>query len=150
LPASRLDWNDQTQWLIQGQQKENKMYDQEITASQLKADRFPFPCEGDITLAVRNKNYSGGPVMLHIVMKPGSVIPAHLHEGVSEALYVVEGEFINEGKTHRPGTSLHVRAGKQHGPHSTEKGCTLLLLWTDKAATQDANLNDFVIAKKAA
>ena len=126
------------------------MYDQEITASQLKADRFPFPCKGDITLAVRNTNYARGPVMLHIVMKPGSVIPAHLHEGVSEALYVVEGEFINEGKKHLPGTSLHVRAGKQHGPHSTEKGCTLLLLWTDKAATQDANLNDFVIAKKAA
>jgi hypothetical protein len=59
------------------------MYDQEIPASQIKADRFPFPCEGDITLAFRNKNYALGPVMLHIVMKPGSVIPAHLHEGVS-------------------------------------------------------------------
>jgi len=62
---------------------------------------------------------------------------------------VVDGEFVNEGKKHLPGTSLHVRAGKPHGPHSTEKGCTLLLLWTDKAATQDANLNDFVIAKTA-
>ena len=126
------------------------MYDQEITASQLKADRFPFPCKGDITLVVRNTNYARGPVMLHIVMKPGSVIPAHLHEGMSEALYVVEGEFINERKKHLPGTSLHVRAGKQHGPHSTEKGCTLLVLWTDSVATQDANLNDFVIEKKAA
>ena len=141
--------NDQTQWFIQRQERDNNMYDQEIPVSQVKADRFPFPCEGDITLAVRNKNYALGPVMLHIVMKPGSVIPAHLHEGVSEALYVVEGEFINEGKKYLPGTSLHVRAGKQHGPHSTEKGCKLLLLWTDKAATQDANLNDFVIAKTA-
>jgi quercetin dioxygenase-like cupin family protein len=138
-----------TQLFTKGQKKENRMYDQEIPASQVKADRVPFPCEGDITLAVRNKNYAHGPVMLHIVMKPGSVIPAHLHEGVSEALYVVEGEFINEGKKHLPGTSLHVRAGKPHGPHSTEKGCTLLLLWTDKAATQDANLSDFVIAKTA-
>jgi hypothetical protein len=52
------------------------MYNQEILASQVKADRFPFPCEGDITLAVRNKNYALGPVMLQLVMKPGSAIPA--------------------------------------------------------------------------
>jgi quercetin dioxygenase-like cupin family protein len=125
------------------------MYDQEILASQVKADRFPFPCEGDITLAVHNKNYALGPVMVHLVMKPGSVIPAHLHQGMAEALYVVEGEFINEGKQYLPGTSLHVKAGKPHGPHSTKNGCTVLVLWTDKAATQDANLSDFEIAKAA-
>jgi hypothetical protein len=32
------------------------MFDQEILASQVTADRFPFPCEGTITLAVRNKD----------------------------------------------------------------------------------------------
>ena len=125
------------------------MYDQEIPASQVKADRFPFPSEGDITLAVRNKNYALGPVMVHIVMKPGSVIPAHKHEKMAEALYVMEGDFINEGKEYQPGTSLHVKADKQHGPHSTKKGCSLLILWTDKAATQDADLSDFLIAKHA-
>jgi mannose-6-phosphate isomerase-like protein (cupin superfamily) len=126
------------------------MFDQEILASQVKSDRFPFPSEGDITLAVRNKNYSLGPVMLHLVMTPGSVIPAHLHEGVAEVLYVLEGDFINEGKQHEPGTSLHVKAGKLHGPHSTEKGCKLLVLWTDKAATEEANLDDFKVSQKAA
>ena len=125
------------------------MYDQEIPASQVKADRFPFPSEGDITLAVRNKNFALGPVMVHIVMKSGSVIPPHKHEKLAEALYVVEGDFINEGKEYLPGTSLHVKAGKQHGPHSTKNGCSLLVLWTDKAATQDADLSDFVIAKGA-
>jgi hypothetical protein len=29
------------------------MFDQEILVSQVKADRFPFPCEGDVTLTVR-------------------------------------------------------------------------------------------------
>lgn len=119
------------------------MFDQEIVTSQVKSDRFPFPCEGEITLAVRNKNYALGPVMLHLVMKPGSVIPAHLHHGVAEVLYVVEGDFINEGKPHLPGTSLHAKAGKLHGPHTTKNGCQLLVLWTDKAATADANLDDF-------
>ena len=125
------------------------MYDQEIPAAQVKADRFPFPSEGEITIAVRNKDYALGPVMVHIVMKPGSTIPAHKHEGMSEAMYVVEGEFINEGKVYLPGTSLHVKAGKQHGPHSTKKGCTVLVLWTDKSATGDADLTDFVITQHA-
>ena len=125
------------------------MFDQEVFASQIKGDRFPFPCEGEITLAVRNKNYSLGPVMLHLVMKAGSVIPAHIHEGVAEVLYVLEGDFINEGTQYLPGTSLHVKAGKPHGPHSTEKGCSVLVLWTDKAATQDANLGDFELAEAA-
>ena len=123
------------------------MFDQEVFASQIKADRFPFPSEGEITLAVRNANYALGPVMLHLVMKPGSVIPAHIHDGVAEVLYVVEGNFINEGKPYPAGTSLHVKAGKEHGPHSTETGCTLLVLWTDKAATQGANLGDFKLAE---
>ena len=126
------------------------MFDQEILASQVKADRFPFPCEGDISLAVRNKNYALGPVMLHLDMSPGSVIPAHTHEGVAEVLYVIEGDFINEGKQHQPGTSLHVKAGTPHGPHSTEKGCKILVLWSDKAATYDANLDDFHVYKTAA
>ena len=91
------------------------MYDQEIQASQVKADRFPFLCEGDITLAIRNKNYALGPVMLHLFMKSGSVIPAHSHRGMAETPYVIEGDFINEGKQYLPGASLHVRAGKPHG-----------------------------------
>src|SRR6516165_12620654 len=64
------------------------MVDQEVIDSQLKADRFPFPSEGDITLRVRNANYTLGPVMLHLGMSPGAVIPAHLHKGMAEALYV--------------------------------------------------------------
>ena len=79
------------------------MVDQEVLDSQLKTDRFPFPSEGDITLKV------------------GAVIPAHLHKGMAEALYVVEGDFTNEGKQYPAGTSLHFKAGKAHGPHSTRK-----------------------------
>ena len=126
------------------------MFDQEILASQVKADSFPFPSEGTITLAVRNKNYALGPVMLHLEMSPGSVIPAHAHEDVAEVLYVMEGDFINEGKQYLAGTSLHVKAGKAHGPHSTMNGCKILVLWTDKAATQDANLDDFKVYQAAA
>jgi quercetin dioxygenase-like cupin family protein len=125
------------------------MYDQELVASQVQAVQFPFAHDGDITVAIRNTNYAQGPVMIDLVMKPGSVIPAHVHEGMAEGLYVLEGDFVNEGKHHLPGTSLHVKAGEQHGPHTTERGCKVLLLWTAGAASQDANLGDFKVPQAA-
>jgi quercetin dioxygenase-like cupin family protein len=126
------------------------MVDQEVVGSQLKEDNFPFPSEGDITLAVRNANYTLGPVMLHIDMKPGAVIPAHLHNGMAEALYVVEGDFTNEGKQYQAGTSLHFKAGNAHGPHATNNGCRLLVLWTERTSHESADLSDFTLASKAA
>jgi redox-sensitive bicupin YhaK (pirin superfamily) len=128
---------------------ESIMVDQEVLRSQLKQDRFPFPSEGDIALAVRNANYTLGPVMLHIDMKPGAVIPAHLHNGMAEALYVVEGDFNNEGKQYQAGTSLHFKAGNAHGPHATKNGCRLLVLWTERTSHESADLSDFTLASKA-
>ena len=122
--------------------------DQEVLSSQVKAERFPFPCKGDITLAVRNASYALGPVMLHLQMTPGSTIPAHRHDGVVEVLTVLEGDFTNDGKEYEAGTSLHVKAGKVHGPHTTKNGCKVLVLWTDRASTQDANLSDFIVTEK--
>ena len=126
------------------------MVDQEVFGSQLKTDRFPFPSDGDVTLAVRNADYTLGPVMLHVGMKAGAAIPAHVHKGMAEALYVVEGDFINEGKQYQAGTSLHFKAGKVHGPHATKNGCKLLVLWTERTSKEAADLSDFIIAQKAA
>jgi len=121
------------------------MIDQEIFANEVKADRFPFPSQGDISLAVRAANYTLGPVMLHLSMQPGSSIPAHIHEGVAEVLYVVEGDFVNEGKSYGPGDSLHIKEGHVHGPHSTRNGCKLLVLWTEPSRNATPNLGDFVL-----
>ena len=88
--------------------------------------------------------------MLHLTMKPGAVIPAHLHKNVAEVLYIVEGDFTNEGKRYLAGTTLHIKAGTPHGPHSTESGCKLLVLWTERTSHETADLNDFIIATKAA
>jgi quercetin dioxygenase-like cupin family protein len=126
------------------------MVDQEVLDSQVKTDRFPFPSEGDITLGVRNTNYTLGPVMLQIGMKPGAVIPAHLHKGMAEALYIVEGDFTNEGKQYQAGTSLHFKAGKVHGPHTTKNGCKLLVLWTERSSKESADLSDFTLATQRA
>src|SRR5262245_66160394 len=126
------------------------MVDQEVLDSQLKADRFPYQSEGNISLKVRNVNYTLGPVMVHLDMSPGAVIPAHLHKGMAEALYVVEGDFINEGKQYPAGTSLHFKAGKEHGPQSTKNGCKLLVLWTERTSKEAADLTDFTLASQKA
>jgi mannose-6-phosphate isomerase-like protein (cupin superfamily) len=126
------------------------MVDQEVFDSQIKTDRFPFPSEGDITLAVRNADYTLGPVMLHLVMKPDAVVPAHIHKGMAEALYIVEGDFTNEGKQYKAGSSLHFKAGNVHGPHTTKNGCRLLILWTERPSKAAADLSDFVVVNKAA
>jgi len=126
------------------------MVDQEVLAKQLKEDRFPFPSEGDVKLTVRNANYTLGPVMLHVALKPGAVIPAHLHKGMAEAMYVVEGDLTNEGKQYQPGTSLHFKAGNAHGPHTTKNGCKLLVLWTERSSHEAADLSDFILADKKA
>ena len=128
------------------------MIDREIFAADVKADRFPFPSQGDITLAVRSADYTLGPVMLHLNMQPGSVIPAHIHEGVAEILYVVDGDFVNEGKSYGPGDSLHIKAGQVHGPHTTNAGCKLVVLWSERSENAAPDLGDFVLptAAKAA
>jgi quercetin dioxygenase-like cupin family protein len=132
--------------LSRGQSEESSVVDKEVFETQLRADRFPFPSEGDITLTVRNANYTLGPVMLHLVMKAGAVVPKHLHKGMAEALYVMEGDFTNEGKQYQAGTSLHFKAGNLHGPHATKNGCKLLILWTERTSKEAADLSDFVVA----
>src|SRR5262245_18542352 len=88
--------------------------------------------------------------MLHIGMKPGAVIPAHLHKGMAEALYIVEGDFMNEGKQYQAGTSLHFKAGKVHGPHTTKNESKLLVLWTERSSKESADLSDFTLATQRA
>jgi mannose-6-phosphate isomerase-like protein (cupin superfamily) len=133
-----------------GAPAETIMIDKEILGSQVKADRFPFPSEGDITLAVRNADYALGPVILHLTMQPGAFIPAHVHKNVAEVLYIVEGDFNNEGTQYEAGATLHIKAGTTHGPHSTWNGCKLLVLWTEHASHEAADLGDFTVATKAA
>jgi len=125
------------------------MVDQEVFQNQLKTDQFPYPSEGKITLAVRNANYTLGPVMVHLELKPGAVIPPHLHKNMAEALYVVEGDFINEGKQYQAGTSLHFKAGTPHGPQATKNGCKLLILWTQRTSNETPDLTDFVLTTEA-
>jgi quercetin dioxygenase-like cupin family protein len=79
------------------------------------------------SLRVLHTNPDTGAKSLLIHMAPGAVIPAHLHTKADEALYVLEGDFVEAGVTSGPGTFYAARAGVSHGPHTTVGGCTVLL-----------------------
>ena len=59
--------------------------------------------------------------MLHLTMKPGAVIPAHLHKNVAEVLYIVEGDFTNEGKRYLAGTTAHQGRHPARSAHHGER-----------------------------
>ncbi len=59
-------------------------------------------------------------------MEPGSLIPAHSHTHSDHAVYVTEGDLIDEGVTYGPGSFLVAKAGAPHGPHGSSGGCVLL------------------------
>jgi quercetin dioxygenase-like cupin family protein len=59
-------------------------------------------------------------------MEPGSSIPAHRHTHADQAVFVVEGDLVEEGVTYGPGSFLLAKAGTPHGPHGSSGGCVLL------------------------
>src|SRR5205085_1705265 len=67
-----------------------------------------------------------GPTMLRIMTQPGDVTPRHNHAAQAEALYILEGELIDEGTAYSAGTELNVKSNLHHGPHEAKIGVTFL------------------------
>jgi quercetin dioxygenase-like cupin family protein len=59
-------------------------------------------------------------------MEAGARIPAHRHSIADELVYVVSGDFIEDGKVYGPGTAFWCKAGTLHGPHESSSGCKLI------------------------
>jgi quercetin dioxygenase-like cupin family protein len=59
-------------------------------------------------------------------MEAGARIPAHRHSLADEFVYVVAGDFIEDGKTYGAGTAFWCKAGSIHGPHESTAGCKLI------------------------
>ena len=65
-------------------------------------------------------------------MEAGSSIPAHSHTHADQAVFVIEGDLVEEGVTYGPGSLLVAKAGTPHGPHGTSGGCVLLSTYFGK------------------
>ena len=117
-------------------------FNQTLETSEIQAIPAPFPnTKGTATLKILNGDQSLGPAMALLRMEPGAEIARHLHEQATETLYVIDGDFINEGTSYPAGTELNVKPNTAHGPHLTKTGCSVLVMFSYPSV-----LNDFQLA----
>ena len=100
------------------------MYNVTLHADSVEWSPLGFPGS---SLGVLHSDPATGAMTILIRMSPGASIPAHSHTKADEALYVLEGDFVEAGVTSGPGTFYAAKARVPHGPHTTVRGCTVLL-----------------------
>jgi anti-sigma factor ChrR (cupin superfamily) len=69
----------------------------------------------------------------------GASISAHSHTRAEETVYVLEGDFVEDGVAYGAGSFFAGAAGIPHGPHRTVGGCVLLTTFSGPL--------DFVLAE---
>jgi len=116
-------------------------FTQMLETSKVEAIPVPFPnTKGIATLKILNSDQSLGPALALLRMEPGSEIARHLHERTTETLYVLDGDFINEGIPYPVGTELNVKPMTVHGPHTTKHGCSVLVMFSYPSVLDDFKL----------
>lgn len=93
---------------------------------------------GPTQAAFANTDVSRAPFIALLKMEPGAVLKKHYHPTVPEAVYVVEGEMINDGTPLKAGSFLIHGPGILHGPHTTETGCTLMFIQSAPVGPDDS------------
>jgi quercetin dioxygenase-like cupin family protein len=76
----------------------------------------PGPYEGVELLLLRKDESTGGVAVLR-KFKAGATIPAHTHPQANESVYILSGEWVEEGVSHTAGAFFFVPRGEKHGPH---------------------------------
>jgi quercetin dioxygenase-like cupin family protein len=87
-----------------------------------------------VSMKVLQQVESTGGMTVMTRIAAGSSIPAHRHTDADETVFVVEGDFVEDGISYGPGSIFVGKAGSPHGPHSSAGGCVLL---TTFSATLD-------------
>ncbi|HEY0551074.1 MAG TPA: cupin domain-containing protein [Verrucomicrobiae bacterium] len=77
----------------------------------------PGPYEG-VELLVLHKNEATGGVTVLRKFKAGVTVPAHIHPNANESVYVLSGEWEEEGIRYTNGAFLFAPKGVAHGPHT--------------------------------
>ncbi len=73
------------------------------------------------------RNDNGNRTVL-LKLPPGCIIPPHSHI-TTEQHFILEGEYVNNGKTYSKGSFQLISPGEQHGSFESEKGALLLIIW---------------------
>lgn len=113
-----------------------------IKSTELGYSPFPIPgATADKLFAkLLNLDTRYGPVFAILRMEAGAYIPAHVHHKTEEQLFVLEGDFINDGVAYEVGAFFSHDKGQVHGPHSTENGCTLIFIQPNEVDPTDFHI----------
>jgi quercetin dioxygenase-like cupin family protein len=79
-----------------------------------------------VSMKVLHKDEATGAMAVLTRMNVGAMIPAHFHTRADETVYVLAGDFVEDGVSHGPGSYFVGKAGIPHGPHQMLGGCTVL------------------------
>jgi len=80
----------------------------------------------NVAIKVLHKNDLTGAMSIITKIDAGATIPAHSHTLADETVYVLQGDFIEDGQSYAEGSVFFGKAKAIHGPHSTISGCVLL------------------------
>ena len=76
----------------------------------------PGPYAG-VELRILHKNEETGAVTVLRKFHAGVTVPAHVHPLANEYVYVLSGDWEEEGKIHSTGSYFFAPKGQRHGPH---------------------------------
>ena len=99
------------------------MYQRIVPTNDLPWDALDVP---GVSLKVLQKSEDTGAMSVITRMEAGATIPAHSHSKADETVYVLEGDFVEDGVRYGPGTVFFGKAQTVHGPHQSVSGCSVL------------------------
>ena len=76
----------------------------------------PGPYPG-VDLKLLHRHLTTGAVVVLRRFGAGITVPAHVHPLANESVYVLSGEWEEEGVVHGPGSFFFAPKGERHGPH---------------------------------
>jgi quercetin dioxygenase-like cupin family protein len=79
-----------------------------------------------VWVKVLHKDAGTGAMTVLTRLDAGATIPVHSHEEADERVFVLEGDFVEDGFIHVPGSFFFGQAGVAHGPHHSVSGCVIL------------------------
>lgn len=99
------------------------MYQLKLETESIEWTSLDFP---GVSMKALHRDGRTGAMTVMTRMQPGATIPAHSHTNADETVYVLEGDFVEDGVAHGPGSFFAGAAGTVHGPHTSQRGCILL------------------------
>lgn len=95
-----------------------KVHEQNVEWTQLEVP--------GVRMKVLYKDENSGAMTVITQLEAGASIPAHWHTEADETVYVLEGDFVEDGVSYERGAYFVGKARTSHGPHSSVNGCTVL------------------------